>query len=132
MHLTAARLLASRVSSSDIAKSKTPAILGVSVDFANLESEGVDEDLTEVLDGSAEQKRLLRKHLLAEAKTFRELETLIESLDNMETVTSMGDLLHEYVQKPPKQSLTNLSTQTIFAEMAEGLEATTGQNHSTD
>lgn len=94
MHLTAARMLASRVSSQDIARSKTYAIIGESMDFAALES-NENEDLTEVLDGSADDKKFLRKHLLAEAKSFRELEALIESLDNMETVTSMGYLVHE-------------------------------------
>jgi nuclear pore complex protein Nup107 len=95
MHLTAARMLASRVSSSDIARNKTHAILGQSMDFATLESDGENEDLTEVLDGSADNKRILKKHLLSEARSFRELEALIESLDNMETVTSMGYLLQE-------------------------------------
>jgi nuclear pore complex protein Nup107 len=87
-------MLASRVSSQDIARSKTYAIIGESMDFAALES-NENEDLTEVLDGSADDKKFLRKHLLAEAKSFRELEALIESLDNMETVTSMGYLVHE-------------------------------------
>lgn len=93
MHLTAARILASRVSSHDISRSKTYAIIGESMDCNALELNG--EDLTEVLDGSADDKQFLRKHMLAEAKSFRELEALIESLDNMETVTSMGHLLHE-------------------------------------
>lgn len=79
----------------EIARSKTYAILGQSMDFTALELDGENEDLTEVLDGSADNKRLLRKHLLSEAKSFRELEALIESLDNMETMTSIGDLLHE-------------------------------------
>jgi nuclear pore complex protein Nup107 len=87
-------MLASRVSSQDIARSKTYAIIGESMDFVALES-NENEDLTEVLDGSADDKKFLRKHLLAEAKSFRELEALIESLDNMETVTSMGYLVHE-------------------------------------
>jgi nuclear pore complex protein Nup107 len=65
------------------------------MDFATLESDGENEDLTEVLDGSADNKRLLKKYLLSEARSFRELEALIESLDNMETVTSMGYLLQE-------------------------------------
>lgn len=56
---------------------------------------GEDEDLTEVLDGSGERKRLLKKHLLAEARSFRELETLIECLDNIETVTSMAAIMAE-------------------------------------
>jgi nuclear pore complex protein Nup107 len=87
-------MLASRVSSQDIARSKTYAIIGESMDFVALES-NENDDLTEVLDGSADDKKFLRKHLLAEAKSFRELEALIESLDNMETVTSMGYLVHE-------------------------------------
>lgn len=95
MHLSAARMLASRVSSSDISKKKTRAILGRHLDFHELEHGSDDEDLTEVLDWSSDAHRLLRKHLLAEAKSFRELETLIESLDNMETIASMGELLHE-------------------------------------
>lgn len=65
------------------------------MDFATLESDGENEDLTEVLDGSADNKRILKKYLLSEARSFRELEALIESLDNMETVTSMGYLLQE-------------------------------------
>jgi len=51
--------------------------------------------MTEVLDGVGEQKRLLRKHLLAEAKSFRELEVLIECLDHLETVSSMAALMEE-------------------------------------
>lgn len=94
MHLTAARMLASRIPSSSIARTKTKAILGESVDFINLEL-GDDEDLTEVLDGTADQKRLLRKHLLAEARSYRELEALIECLDNIETVTSIAVLMTE-------------------------------------
>ncbi len=94
LHLNAARTLASKVTSNVIAKCKTRAILGQSIDYFTLES-GEDEDLTEVLDGSGEQRRLLRKHLVAEAKSFRELETLIECLDNIETVTSMAALMKE-------------------------------------
>jgi len=95
MHLTAARMLASRVPSSEIARNKTRAILGESLDLSGLAFEGDDEDLTEVLDGSADYKRMMKKHLLAEARSFRELESLIESLDHMETIASMGELLHE-------------------------------------
>jgi nuclear pore complex protein Nup107 len=94
LHLNAARTLASRITSNAIAKCKTRAILGDSVDFFALES-AEDEDVTEVLDGSGEQKKLLRKHLLAEAKSFRELETLIECLDHLETVSSMAVLMEE-------------------------------------
>ncbi|TAQ83577.1 hypothetical protein B7494_g8097 [Chlorociboria aeruginascens] len=94
MHLPAARMLATKVPSTEIARSKTRSILGESLDFHNLENED-DEDLTEVLDGAAEQRRLLKRHLVAQAKSFRELETLIESLDAIETVTSMGNLMLE-------------------------------------
>jgi nuclear pore complex protein Nup107 len=95
MHLNAARLLASQVSSSDIARAKTQSILGESLDFNNLEFAGDDDDLTEVIDGSTDKKRLLKTHLLGEAKNFRELEALIESLDHIETLTSMGSLMYE-------------------------------------
>jgi len=95
MRLNAARMLASRIPSATIAQIKTRAFLGESFDFLSLEAQGEDGDLTEVLDGSADQKRLLKRHLLAEAKNYRELETLIESLDNMETVTSLGHIMHE-------------------------------------
>jgi len=88
-------MLASRIPSTTIAQIKTRAFLGESLDFISLEAQGEDGDLTEVLDGSADQKRLLKRHLLAEAKNYRELETLIESLDNMETVTSLGHIMHE-------------------------------------
>lgn len=94
MHLNAARKLAVRVPAGMIAQVKTRAILGDSFDFDALES-GEDEDLTEVLDGSADQKKLLRKHLLDEARNYRELEWLIECLDNIETVASMESLVKE-------------------------------------
>jgi nuclear pore complex protein Nup107 len=95
MHLTAARMLASKVSSSHIARSKTGAILGESLDLVNLESELEDEELTVSLDGSEDLKKHLKRHLLAEAKSFRELEALTETLDNIETVISMTGLLQE-------------------------------------
>jgi nuclear pore complex protein Nup107 len=94
MHLTAARSLAGRISSEIIAKTKTPAILGKSYDFHELET-GEDGDLTEVLDGSADRKRQLKQHLIAEAKSFRELENLIECLDYLETASSMAGLQDE-------------------------------------
>lgn len=94
MHLNAARILASRVSSSVIARSKTQALIGETLDFTALEN-GDEEDITEVLDGSAERKKLLRKHLLAEARNFRELEALSESLDYIETVSSLDCLMIE-------------------------------------
>ncbi|CZT05067.1 related to Nuclear pore complex protein Nup107 [Rhynchosporium agropyri] len=94
MNLGAARELAIKARSSEIAITKTPAILGKIFDFADL-GNTEEEDLTEVLDGSANQKRLLKKHLLAEAKTYRELEALIECLDHVETVASIAVILEE-------------------------------------
>lgn len=94
MHLNAARRLSIKVPSSEIAKSKTRAILGHNLDFSDLENDD-EEDLTEALDDSPDQKRVLKKHMLAEAKSFRELENFIEGLDNIETVTSIAGLLDE-------------------------------------
>jgi len=67
---------------------KTRSLLGESLNFAGLEAG--DEDLTERMDGSGEQKRLLKKHLLAEAKSFRELEAFIEALDKVETISTLA------------------------------------------
>lgn len=94
MRLTAARSLASRIPSEVIAKIKTEAILGESLDFHELEG-GDDGDLTEVLEGIANKKRQLKQHLIAEAKSFRELENLIECLDYLETTSSMAGLQNE-------------------------------------
>ncbi|KAL2067097.1 hypothetical protein VTL71DRAFT_1521 [Oculimacula yallundae] len=109
MNLGAARELAIKARSSEIAIRKTPSILGKSIDFAEL-SNSEEEDLTEVLDGSADHKRLLKKHLLAEAKTYRELEALIECLDHVETVASIAVILEEDVtpgdQKHWRKSLS--------------------------
>ena len=95
MHLNAARTLAGKVPSSAIAQSKTGKIIGRSQDFKSLEFQGEDEDLTEVIGESAEYKQLLKKHLVAEARSFRELEAFTEFLDSMESATSSFDLLHE-------------------------------------
>lgn len=94
MHLNAARKLAVRVPAAMICQSKTRALLGDTYDFEGLESID-DEDLTELLDGSANQKRALHKLLLGEAKNYRELENLIECLDNIETVSTMECLIQE-------------------------------------
>jgi len=95
MHLNAARLLASKVPSNSIARNKTGKILGRSLDFKNLEMDSEDEDLTEVIDDSAEYRYILKKHLVAEARSFRDLEAFTEFLDNIESATSTFDLLHE-------------------------------------
>ncbi|KAH8808390.1 107-domain-containing protein [Xylogone sp. PMI_703] len=96
MHLTAARLLASRVPSAEIARMKTPAILGQEVELEDLDAENEDDqDLTELLDGLAEQKRLLKKYLYAEAKSYRELESLVILLDNIDSLRSLADAYEE-------------------------------------
>ncbi|KAI9644561.1 Nucleoporin nup84 [Ciborinia camelliae] len=104
LHLSAAFTLAQRISSSAIARSKTRAILGESLDFHGLESED-NEDLTEVLDGSADKKRHLKRYMVEQAKSFRELETLAVTLDRIESVWGIyylmqesddGDLLKSY------------------------------------
>lgn len=91
MRLNAARTLSLRMPSAEIAKAKTAAILGYSCDLHGLEA-GDDGDVTEVLDGSASQKRLLKQHLLAQAKSYKELESLIDCLDILETASSMASL----------------------------------------
>lgn len=94
MHLTAARSLAGRIPSDTIARTKTPAILGDSLDFTALEAAD-DGDATEVMDGTAQRRRQLKEHLRAEAKSFRELERLVETLDYLETAASIAGIQQE-------------------------------------
>ncbi len=88
MHLSAARVFAFRVPSSVIAKRKTEACIGESVDHLSLEQD--DEDLTEAAPDSPEEMKLLKRHMFAEAKNFRELESLIECLDILEPIVEVG------------------------------------------
>ena len=97
MHLNAARKLVEKVRADTIATSKTRKLIGERLDFYGLELEGEDEDMTEILDGTADQKRLLKRHLVMEAKGFRELEALILALDGMETVAGHAVIMSEYV-----------------------------------
>lgn len=96
MHLLSARILASRVTTDQIARSKTRAFLGESIGLYTLMAE--DGDLSERLDGAVDSKQLLKKHLYNEAKSFRELECLAEHLDNVETISSHATLLQEFVE----------------------------------
>ncbi|ESZ91302.1 hypothetical protein SBOR_8313 [Sclerotinia borealis F-4128] len=103
-HLFAAFTLSQRISSSKIALSKTRALLGESLDFHGLESED-NEDLTEVLDGSADKKRYLKKYMVEQAKSFRELETLALTLDHIETVWDLYYFMQESVDITQKKAL---------------------------
>lgn len=95
MNLLAARHLASRVSCEQITRRKTRALLGDSVGVAFLEAD--EEDLTEVLDGSSENKRLLKKYLLDEMKNFRELECLTEHLEYIESISRHTEAFEQQV-----------------------------------
>ena len=88
-------MLSKRVPSSEISKSKTISILGESVNLFATDIDLEEEDLTEVLDGSPNKKALMKQHLLDEARTYRELEILIEALDNLETLGSVQELHNE-------------------------------------
>lgn len=92
LHLSAAVNLSQKITSSQIALSKTQALLGESLDFQGLESED-SEDLTEVLDGFADKKRYLKKYMVDQAKSFRELETLSLTLDRMESLWGIHYLM---------------------------------------
>ncbi|KAJ5047115.1 uncharacterized protein L3040_002958 [Drepanopeziza brunnea f. sp. 'multigermtubi'] len=94
MRLNAARSMSISVEYKNVVEVKTRAILGDTYDYIGLENEE-DEDITEVLDGSADGKRHLKKYMVAQAKSFRELESLIDSLDYLETCTSLRVLLSE-------------------------------------
>lgn len=83
-----------RMPSHGIAFNKTRAILGESLDFHGLEGE-CEEDLTEVLNGTSTQKTLLKKFLVSEARNYRELEALVETLDNIETISGVEMIMRE-------------------------------------
>lgn len=110
MHLTSAKCLSERMPSSEIALNKTRTLIGETVDFNGLEGE--NEDLTEVLDGSAHRRRLLKRHLLEQSKPFREFEALIQALDLIETVRSVEVIMVEeqYVDRSsPNSTIIDLS-----------------------
>lgn len=86
MRLKAAERLAIAVSSASVALRKTPALLGESLDIAGLEDYS---DATGVLDGLADQNRYLKNHMLSEAKSFRELEAMMEFLSKIQKITEL-------------------------------------------
>jgi nuclear pore complex protein Nup107 len=89
--------LARSVSSSNISLSKTHSLLGESLDITDLENEGEQEDITEQIeDNSAAQMRLLKRYLAAEAKSFRELELLIEALQYIELASDSIAAMEKY------------------------------------
>jgi nuclear pore complex protein Nup107 len=93
LRLKAARVLRLQVPSDEIARSKTVDLLGEEYDLAGLEIDVEEEDITERIDGSAEQSRLLKRHMVAEAKSFSELELLIEALDLLEEISGCMEIL---------------------------------------
>ncbi|PBP22516.1 hypothetical protein BUE80_DR006503 [Diplocarpon rosae] len=103
MHLSAAKKLCATVPYRYIVHSKTYALLGDYFDVPGLDAVE-QEDITEVFDGSADVKRQLKKHLIAQAKSFRELESLIECLDAIETCTSAVGLMREKSSPPSGNS----------------------------
>jgi hypothetical protein len=71
-------------------------LLGESLDLISLEADDEDEDITERLNGSAEQTKLLKRHMLAEAKSFRDLELLVVVLDSLELASNSVDAMRKY------------------------------------
>ncbi|TVY20527.1 Nucleoporin [Lachnellula arida] len=118
MRLLSAKSLMLKIPSSSIALSKTPALIGEAVDFTGLE--GGEDDMTEVLDGSADRRRYLKRHLVEQAKSFRELETLAQALDLIETVKSFQVILKE------QQDTTNRWDPNARKELAQHCEQESG------
>lgn len=88
-------MLALKMHSSEIARQKTPAILGESIDLDTMRADCEDEDLSEAIEGKPDEKKLLKRHMLAEAKNYTELETLAEVLDSLEDFSGIVVLLQE-------------------------------------
>lgn len=97
--LAAARELHRAVSADYISLNKTPALLGESLDLAGLETETDDEDITTRDEKSAEQMRLLRHHMFAEARSFRDLECLIEALDYLDICSNSIHAMERFVER---------------------------------
>jgi hypothetical protein len=86
-----------KVHSDDIVIHKTQALLGRRYNkFEDLENQNEnDEDLTEILDGSAGQMRELKAYMVREARNYRDFEAFVTSLDNIETANSLYTLMDE-------------------------------------
>lgn len=99
LNLKAAQRLRLQLSSAEISRAKSLSLLGEEYDLAGLEIE--DEDVTESLDESSAEARvkarLLKRHMIAEAKSFAELELLIEALDLLQDISSCIADLRSYV-----------------------------------
>lgn len=94
--LAAAAELARSVSSSYISLRKTHSLLGESFDLVDLENEGEQEDITGEVGGSAAQMKLLKRYLVGEAKSFRELELLNAALEYIELAGDSISAMEKY------------------------------------
>ncbi len=94
MHLNAAKTLAINMSSDEICVNKTNSILGDAFTLTDME---IEEDYDDVMDEEEELRahrgRLLRKHMLQEAKSYRELEHLTLALFHLEDAANHVDML---------------------------------------
>lgn len=71
-------------------------MLGETLDLRDLEKACKNEDITESFDVSARQTILLKRHLLAEAKSFRDMELLVGAIDNIESASEHLDAMKRY------------------------------------
>ncbi len=108
MKLAAANELAHQIPSYEISRRKTPFILGESLDILALEADNGDEDAVERLDASPEQLKMLKKHMVAESKSFRDLENLIQALLFIEGAASVKDALEEQYGIPSAHCFSKL------------------------
>jgi len=85
--------LAQSLPSSEICQSKTGVYLQEDVDWAGLEAE---EDFEDVADRNYEEeahKRLLKRYMAAEAKSYRELESLMLALQRIQDASNHLEML---------------------------------------
>jgi nuclear pore complex protein Nup107 len=100
--------LSQAISSSEISLSKTRALVGESLDLHSLETEGYEEDITERIEDPAGSMRLLKRHLVAEAKSFRDLEMLVGALDCLEFASDSIHALQRYFGNPYVNLITDI------------------------
>lgn len=123
VRLTAARILAKRLSSGKISRCKTRAILGVSSDIFIHALDHDEEDMDESQSGKRE---LLLRAMHAEARPFVELEMLSIALDDLETMAISYDQIsnkyaihstvHKHANRCRRESKSTIWRQVLANE----------------
>lgn len=115
MHLRAARCLMQRVPFSEVMK-------GAGVE----ESDDAELERVEFWTDQLEQKGIQAspEKVMADARTFRELERIVKALDTLETIASIVEISAEYVSppRPPSTGRAEANRMSIHRAPASNRE----------